>query len=138
MGKSFSDEGYLIIKNAISGKLLVHIQEEISNYLDDFNHNKNKDKKAYYDFFFNKVKSLKGSEYEFQKPIWELLSYKGLIDKFLLEKKIYAAVTDVLGKDLAYINEPSFNLFFKCGFQIEEEMINSDDSVVCVMSRNVQ
>tara|TARA_Y100000590_G_scaffold391285_1_gene467765 strand:+ start:201 stop:698 length:498 start_codon:yes stop_codon:yes gene_type:complete len=35
-------------------------------------------------------------------------------------------------------NEPSFNLFFKCGFQIEEEMINSDDSVVCVMSRNVQ
>ena len=110
MGKSFSDEGYLIIKNAISGKLLVHIQEEISNYLDDFNHNKNKDKKAYYDFFFNKVKSLKGSEYEFQKPIWELLSYKGLIDKFLLEKKIYAAVTDVLGKDLAYINEPSFNL----------------------------
>ena len=45
MGKSFSDEGYLIIRNAISRKLLVHIQEEISNYLDDFNHNKNKDKK---------------------------------------------------------------------------------------------
>ena len=51
MGKSFSDEGYLIIKNAISRKLLVHIQEEISNYLDDFNYNKNKDRKAYYDFF---------------------------------------------------------------------------------------
>ena len=64
----------------------------------------------YYDFFCNKVKSLKGSEYEFQKPIWELLSYKGLIDKFLLEKKIYAVVTDVPGKDLAYIYEPSFNL----------------------------
>ena len=101
MGKSFSDEGYLIIKNAISRKLLVHIQEEISNYLDDFNHNKNKDRKAYYDFFCNKVKSLKGSEYEFQKPIWELLSYKGLIDKFWLQ--ISDKIIEMALLDLNYL-----------------------------------
>mgnify|MGYP003338558151 CR=1 FL=1 len=35
-------------------------------------------------------------------------------------------------------NEPSFNLFFKCGFKIEEEMNDSDKNVVCVMSRNIQ
>lgn len=35
-------------------------------------------------------------------------------------------------------NEASFNLFFKCGFKIEEEMNDSDKNVVCVMSRNIQ
>ena len=35
-------------------------------------------------------------------------------------------------------NEPSFNLFFKCGFKIEEEMNNEDNEIVCVMSRNIQ
>ena len=110
MGESFSDNGYLIVKNAISRKLLVHIQEEIYNYLDDFNHNENKDEKAYYDLFCKKVKSLKCSEYDFQKPIWEFLSYKGLIDKFVLEKKFYAAVTDLFGKDLSYNNNPSINI----------------------------
>jgi len=34
-------------------------------------------------------------------------------------------------------NEPSFNLFFKCGFQIEDEMIDRENRVVCVMSRNI-
>ncbi len=34
-------------------------------------------------------------------------------------------------------NEPSFNLFFKCGFQIEDEMQDSDNNQVCVMSRNI-
>ena len=32
-------------------------------------------------------------------------------------------------------NEPSFNLFFKCGFQIENEMEDNDNNIVCVMSR---
>lgn len=34
-------------------------------------------------------------------------------------------------------NEPSFNLFFKCGFQIEDEMQDSNNNQVCVMSRNI-
>ena len=34
-------------------------------------------------------------------------------------------------------NEPSFNLFFKCGFKIEEEMMNEDNLVVCVLSRDI-
>ena len=34
-------------------------------------------------------------------------------------------------------NEPSFNLFFKCGFQIENEMEDNENNIVCVMSRNI-
>ena len=34
-------------------------------------------------------------------------------------------------------NEPSFNLFFKSGFQIEDEMQDGDNNQVCVMSRNI-
>ena len=111
MEKSFSEDGYLIIKNAISKKLLANIHEETNNYLSDFNPIKGKkDEDAYYDFFCEKVKNLKVSEFEFQKPIWEFLSYKGLIDEFLLEKKFYDIVADLLGKDLAYLDAPSFNL----------------------------
>ena len=34
-------------------------------------------------------------------------------------------------------NEPSFNLFFKCGFKIENEMQDSDNIIVCVMSKDI-
>lgn len=34
-------------------------------------------------------------------------------------------------------NEPSFNLFFKCGFQIEDELLDNDGNNVCVMSRDI-
>ena len=34
-------------------------------------------------------------------------------------------------------NEPSFNLFFKCGFQIETEMSDDNNNIVMVMSRNI-
>lgn len=36
-------------------------------------------------------------------------------------------------------NEPSFNLFFKCGFQIENEMHdNNTNNIVMVMSKNIE
>ena len=34
-------------------------------------------------------------------------------------------------------NEPSFNLFFKSGFQIENEMQDAHNGIVCVMSRDI-
>ncbi len=34
-------------------------------------------------------------------------------------------------------NEPSFNLFFKCGFQIENEMQDGGNNTVMVMSRDI-
>lgn len=32
-------------------------------------------------------------------------------------------------------NEPSFNLFFKCGFQIENEMQDNNSNIVMIMSK---
>ena len=34
-------------------------------------------------------------------------------------------------------NEPSFNLFFKCGFQIETEMEDENNTIVMVMSKSL-
>jgi ribosomal protein S18 acetylase RimI-like enzyme len=34
-------------------------------------------------------------------------------------------------------NEPSFNLFLKCGFKIENEMLDGDNISVCVLSRDI-
>ena len=107
MENSFSSNGFLIIKKAISRKLLLNFQKAA---LDNYNHNKNNDAKNYYNQFCQKVKSLKTSEFEFVKPIHELLFYKGLLDEILLEKKIYAEITNLLGKDLSYTLDPGLSL----------------------------
>ena len=46
----------------------------------------------------------------FTKPIYELLFYKGFIEKIFLEKKLYNAITNLLGKDLSFCNDPSITL----------------------------
>lgn len=34
-------------------------------------------------------------------------------------------------------NEPSFNLFFKCRFQIEDDMVDSNKNIISVMARYI-
>ena len=66
--------------------------------------------KKCYEIFSNKVNNLTVSEYDFQQPIWDLLSYKKIINKLFLEPKFYDAISNLLGKDLVYLYEPSFNI----------------------------
>ena len=106
MFKSFSETGYIIIKDSINKNLINKIHNEIYNCLKI----KGKSKKARYIQFSKKTLNLKNKEFEFTKPIFELLHYKKFLEKIFLEKKIFKILTDLLGKDLAYCTDPGINL----------------------------
>ncbi len=111
MHNSFSKDGFLIVREAISKKLLRNIHEEIFNFLTGFDStNVSKNEHTCYELFCEKVKNLTTSEFSFQEPIWDFLSYKGLVEELLLESKFYDVVSSLLGKDLSYLEAPSLNL----------------------------
>ena len=106
MIKNFSDTGYAILRNAINDKLIKEVQSKIYNLLDiDDDIQKNQYKR-----FCNFVKKIKTTEFEFIKPIFEYIYHKGLIEKILLEKKLYNSIVDLLGKDLSFCNDHSITL----------------------------
>ena len=106
MKRNFSETGYIILRNAISKTLIKNIQNEINKSLKI---NKNTQSKNYLKFC-SLVKNLKIKEYDFTKPLFETLHYKGLLEKMFLEKKFYKTVSDLLGKDLAFCTDPGINL----------------------------
>jgi len=106
MKKSFSETGYIILRNAISKSLIKNIQSEIYNLLEIKENTQNKK----YFKFCNLVNNLKISEFDFIKPIDAYLLYKGLMEKILLEKKLYNSIVNLLGKDLAFDNDYSITL----------------------------
>ena len=58
------------------------------------------------------------------------------LGEVLIHKLMKETTANYLQCQVKKDNEPSFNLFFKCGFQIEEEMMNEDNLVVCVLSKD--
>lgn len=101
---NFSENGYLILKNVLSKKLLKEIHNQIYKTI-----LKNK-KKYNFNSFILATKNLKTSEFNFTKPIFERLFYKGLIEKILLEKKVYNVISNILGKDLSFAIDPTITL----------------------------
>ena len=106
MLNKFSESGYIIVRKAISSKLISLIQKEIYNKLGIFSTNKKKN----YIKFCNIVKKNKSKEYFFTKPLFEILLYKGLLKKLFLEKKFHSAISEILGKDLAFCTDPGITL----------------------------
>lgn len=106
MDKSFSETGYIIVRNAISKSLIKNIQSEIYNFLKI---NANSQNKKYLKFC-NLTNNLKISEFDFVKPVFDYLCYKSLIEKMFLEKKFYNSIVNLIGKDLAFSNDCSITL----------------------------
>ena len=111
MHGSFSEDGFLVIRNAIGNELLGEIYLEIFNCLSGPAHSE----ASYapddiYELFCKKATNLSVSEFEFQRPIWDWLSYKGLVEKLLKEPKLYDVFSSLMGKDLSYLDAPSLNL----------------------------
>jgi hypothetical protein len=106
MKKNFSETGFTILRNAIGENLIKTIQHEIYNYLKINGNDQNKK----YLKFCNVTKNLKITEYDFTKPIFEFLCYKGFLAEMFLEKKFHNSVTNLIGRDLAYNTDPSLTL----------------------------
>ena len=104
---NFADKGYLIIRKAINPTLSKKIRSEIFKNLNVSGKNENKK----YNTFCKKVIKVKSKDYhEYTKPLFEFLHHRGYLEKIFLEKKIYKAVSELLGKDLAYCADPGINL----------------------------
>lgn len=92
-------DGFQIIRNAIPQKLIKRIQrcalESINSKL----------KGNLYERFLSKLNSNKKKEYEFVKPINESLINKNLINEILINKKIFNFTKNILGSDLAYLDD---------------------------------
>ena len=61
-----------------------------------------------------------------------------------LGERLLRHLIDNCDNDIKYLhcqversNEPSFNLFFKCRFQIEDDMIDSNKNIISVMARYI-
>ncbi len=106
MTNKFSENGYIIVRKAISNKLINSIQKEIYKKLGINSSNKNKN----YINFCKLVKKNRLKEYLFTKPLFEILLYKGLIEKLFLEKRFHNVVSEILGKDLAFCTDPGITL----------------------------
>ena len=93
MQGSFSEDGFLVVRNAIGSELLSEIHLEIFNFLSKSDRSKASFKpKKSYEVFSEKAAILSVPEFEFQRPIWDWLSYKGLVEKLLLEPNLYDVI----------------------------------------------
>jgi len=106
MKKSFSEAGYIILRNAISKSLIKEIQDDIYKSLKINGTSQNRK----YLKFCNLAQNLKVTEFDFTKPIFESLYHKGLLEKMFLGKKIYNSITNLLGRDLAFCTDPGITL----------------------------
>jgi ectoine hydroxylase-related dioxygenase (phytanoyl-CoA dioxygenase family) len=106
MKKSFSEAGYIILKNAISKSLVKKIQYEIYSCLKINGTSQNRK----YLKFCDLAQNLKIKEFDFTKPMFEAIYHTGLLENFFLEKKLYNSVADLLGKDLAFCTDPGITL----------------------------
>ena len=89
MAKSFSDVGFLVLRRAINRHLIKDIQSEVYSLL-NYSDKKTINHQKGYINFCKKVKNLTTksknySEFEFVKPIHEMLFYKGCIQKIVLK-----------------------------------------------------
>ena len=106
---NFSEKGFLIIRNAVNLRLIRDIQKLVIKSIKSNNRIK-KNEKNNYKFFCKAVENIKVSEFNFLKPIYNLLLYKGIIEKYLFEKKLYKSISEILGYDLSYCNDQSLVL----------------------------
>ena len=98
-----SKDGYIILKNAISPKTIKMVQSEINSFL-------SKRQKNSYEIFIKSLQKYKINEFDLIKKIHENVMYKELIDKLLLNKKLYLKIAYYLGRDISYCSDISFAL----------------------------
>ena len=99
MENSLVKNGYKIIRNAIPKKLIRKLQIESLKALNG------KSSGNLYKNFNLKLRNNLLSEYEFVKPINENLINKKIISEILFSKKILNFTKNLIGSDLAYLDD---------------------------------
>ena len=102
---SFTNQGYILVKNAISKELITTVKSGMAFILNKSNKIKNIDK-FLTDFFIKENLNF----YDELLPVFNFLLYKGLLERILLSPKLYSSFVDILGKDLAFCCDPSLTV----------------------------
>ena len=108
---NFVDDGYTIIRNAISPSLIHKTQKIINDSLDDLiidfnleiNTHKENDKN-----FYEKITKLieQKSAFDVLELVWKDLAYHKIDSLICSEKKIFDFISNILGKDLCHQDYP--------------------------------
>lgn len=115
---NFTNDGIIILKNALNIKLINNIQKQIlsgllenNRYLKKGKISKNKigsNLKNNYKIFCNIIRNFqKENMYKFLLNPYKNLISNDLIHEMLLSKKVNNHISDILGKDLAFDYNPS-------------------------------
>ena len=107
MNDDFSKKGYVIVRKAFTTKVLLEAQKNTISYIND---KKRISGKNNYEKFSRVVNNLKTKEFDFVKPIFEKLFLSGVLDKILLDKKLFSNLSSLLGRDLSYAYDVSLTL----------------------------
>ena len=103
--ENFSKNGYIILKNCISKKLISTLQREILKKI------KNKSTKNSYKNFTKTLKDIDNKKlFNFIRPLNNHLFNENLIFKLLTEKKLLNCLINILGSDLAVSAESSLTI----------------------------
>jgi hypothetical protein len=125
MSNQFSENGFIIVRNAFSKKTVAEVQRAVIDSI----YSKKKVVAGTQDkflLFSRAVNKLKISEYNFVKPIFKYLFYKGLLEKILLEKKLFNSLKNLLGEDLSFAHDVSLTLNLKKKTSNEENYLFKD------------
>ena len=103
---TFSQQGYKVIKSAISPKLIKETQIKILEEMAGTKKISNLNERSLYKKFKNCVDKLNTNEFDFISQISNYLIYSNQISKILKEKRIIKFLKEILGSDLSHINDP--------------------------------
>ena len=113
---NFIEDGYIIIRNAISENTYNKAQNSVIHTLislcnsigldfSSFSTTNNK--------IFNELITLLTQEhkpYDILKPVWKNLVHEEIIHSIFNEKRVFNFISNLLGKDLCYQDDPSLTL----------------------------
>ena len=103
---SFLDNGFFIIRNAFSTKLLKEIQEITNKCIFNISKKKLPRVNNYKNFCLN-LKNTKNNFFLANTEIHKLFVYERIYQRIFTSKKFYKNIINILGKDLAFCDEPS-------------------------------
>jgi len=107
--KSFLNNGFFIIRNAFSKKLLREIQGITNKSIFNIK-KKGAPRTNNYDGFCTNLKKTNNNFFLVNKNLQKLLIYERAYQRIFTSKKFYKNITNILGKDLAFCEEPSINI----------------------------
>ena len=105
----FLNNGYFIVRNAFPKKLLKEIQSITNKNVYNLK-KKGSPKVNNYKNFCSNLKKINNNFFLLNKELQSSLIYNKIYQKIFTSKKFYKNIINILGKDLAFCDEPTINI----------------------------